>query len=508
MSSFNFNNNNIVSCNNISQINNTIVPNNNIIVANHDNVPRSFPSMCNDDGHGAIKRKYFESSFQAHTGYQHPTKIPKLPIIHQNNSMDTLLLAANKIELGGENVDLDKEMFDILKRLTSLISSRIQIVEQNVLANNSYKENKNLGILNELIINVQDVIKKRMNILNNSGSSNKIYLPLPVFVPLPSNLRSSSIIKPINIDPFHKNYTFNSKKTENNNNIIPNNLIYNNSINNKVSNKKTIQNHLKKSQNKKFTMNLVNHTETNNINNIPKTLTSDISSSGQKSLPTISFITNSHTSSHPVSPVSMSSGTPSASSNDTAQINLNNAVLARNTAIKPFTDKNVANTRPIIIKNEVQKIGNLVKSSSKISTKSNEALRSPENVLKNEVKKQLTQNTNLFGNINVNNKLNNINNKPNIQSSSIATTHIMNTFTIKKCFHCGSTDTPEWRTGPYGKNNLCNACGLFYRKVVKKFGVPNAKLLMKYRREICCENRRVPAFISVPSDFLTSSSSS
>ncbi|XP_078439472.1 GATA transcription factor 4-like [Wolffia australiana] len=34
----------------------------------------------------------------------------------------------------------------------------------------------------------------------------------------------------------------------------------------------------------------------------------------------------------------------------------------------------------------------------------------------------------------------------------------------KKCLHCKTTRTPQWRYGPMGRNTLCNACGLMYRK--------------------------------------------
>ncbi|ELR17752.1 GATA zinc finger domain containing protein [Acanthamoeba castellanii str. Neff] len=33
----------------------------------------------------------------------------------------------------------------------------------------------------------------------------------------------------------------------------------------------------------------------------------------------------------------------------------------------------------------------------------------------------------------------------------------------KRCQHCGTDSTPEWRNGPLGKGTLCNACGLRYR---------------------------------------------
>jgi len=33
----------------------------------------------------------------------------------------------------------------------------------------------------------------------------------------------------------------------------------------------------------------------------------------------------------------------------------------------------------------------------------------------------------------------------------------------RKCSHCESTDTPQWRTGPLGPKSLCNACGVRYK---------------------------------------------
>jgi hypothetical protein len=38
----------------------------------------------------------------------------------------------------------------------------------------------------------------------------------------------------------------------------------------------------------------------------------------------------------------------------------------------------------------------------------------------------------------------------------------------RACFGCGATSSPEWRRGPYGKDTLCNACGLRYAKKVKR----------------------------------------
>uniref|UniRef100_A0A1J3IZS1 GATA transcription factor 11 n=1 Tax=Noccaea caerulescens TaxID=107243 RepID=A0A1J3IZS1_NOCCA len=35
--------------------------------------------------------------------------------------------------------------------------------------------------------------------------------------------------------------------------------------------------------------------------------------------------------------------------------------------------------------------------------------------------------------------------------------------TIRKCTHCETTMTPQWREGPHGPKTLCNACGVRYR---------------------------------------------
>lgn len=51
------------------------------------------------------------------------------------------------------------------------------------------------------------------------------------------------------------------------------------------------------------------------------------------------------------------------------------------------------------------------------------------------------------------------------------------------CQHCGCTKTPEWRKGPEDARTLCNACGLFHTKLVKKLGVEAAANEMKRRRE-------------------------
>lgn len=41
---------------------------------------------------------------------------------------------------------------------------------------------------------------------------------------------------------------------------------------------------------------------------------------------------------------------------------------------------------------------------------------------------------------------------------------------IQRCQRCGITETPEWRRGPNGARTLCNACGLFHAKILKRDG--------------------------------------
>lgn len=33
----------------------------------------------------------------------------------------------------------------------------------------------------------------------------------------------------------------------------------------------------------------------------------------------------------------------------------------------------------------------------------------------------------------------------------------------RRCTHCASEKTPQWRTGPMGPKTLCNACGVRYK---------------------------------------------
>lgn len=50
------------------------------------------------------------------------------------------------------------------------------------------------------------------------------------------------------------------------------------------------------------------------------------------------------------------------------------------------------------------------------------------------------------------------------------------------CRHCGTSETPEWRRGPDGARTLCNACGLYHAKMVKKQGTKVAAETIRRRR--------------------------
>ncbi|KAL0739739.1 hypothetical protein Bca4012_081252 [Brassica carinata] len=34
---------------------------------------------------------------------------------------------------------------------------------------------------------------------------------------------------------------------------------------------------------------------------------------------------------------------------------------------------------------------------------------------------------------------------------------------LRRCTHCASDKTPQWRTGPLGPKTLCNACGVRFK---------------------------------------------
>ncbi|KAL5571854.1 hypothetical protein UlMin_021451 [Ulmus minor] len=52
--------------------------------------------------------------------------------------------------------------------------------------------------------------------------------------------------------------------------------------------------------------------------------------------------------------------------------------------------------------------------------------------------------------------------KPNsIRESSPSKTAA--TGSVRRCTHCASEKTPQWRTGPMGPKTLCNACGVRYK---------------------------------------------
>lgn len=51
------------------------------------------------------------------------------------------------------------------------------------------------------------------------------------------------------------------------------------------------------------------------------------------------------------------------------------------------------------------------------------------------------------------------------------------------CKECGNTETPEWRKGPDGPRTLCNACGLRFGKLLRKFDEARATELFRLARK-------------------------
>nr|XP_043629523.1 GATA transcription factor 4-like [Erigeron canadensis] len=48
-------------------------------------------------------------------------------------------------------------------------------------------------------------------------------------------------------------------------------------------------------------------------------------------------------------------------------------------------------------------------------------------------------------------------------SASSRETKSQNNVVRRRCTHCASEKTPQWRTGPLGPKTLCNACGVRYK---------------------------------------------
>lgn len=60
-----------------------------------------------------------------------------------------------------------------------------------------------------------------------------------------------------------------------------------------------------------------------------------------------------------------------------------------------------------------------------------------------------------------------------------------------KCMQCGSGNTPEWRKGPENAPTLCNACGLFHKKLVKKLGEKGAAEFLERKRSAGKPSERI-----------------
>lgn len=64
----------------------------------------------------------------------------------------------------------------------------------------------------------------------------------------------------------------------------------------------------------------------------------------------------------------------------------------------------------------------------------------------------------------------------------------------KLCKHCLCSNTPEWRKGPDGTRTLCNACGLFFSKLHRKFGIQRAiEIMIERKSSGDCLDRKVPS---------------
>ncbi|CCE64101.1 hypothetical protein TPHA_0G02640 [Tetrapisispora phaffii CBS 4417] len=70
------------------------------------------------------------------------------------------------------------------------------------------------------------------------------------------------------------------------------------------------------------------------------------------------------------------------------------------------------------------------------------------------------------------------------------------------CKQCNENETPEWRRGPYGNKTLCNACGLYYSKLIKKFNSEQANIIMRYKKTTYPSDRKIPLQFEIPINFI------
>lgn len=65
---------------------------------------------------------------------------------------------------------------------------------------------------------------------------------------------------------------------------------------------------------------------------------------------------------------------------------------------------------------------------------------------------------------------------------------------FSSCTNCKTRETPEWRRGPNGQRSLCNACGLFFSKLTRRYGSTHATKIFYHRNYSgSVENRTVPS---------------
>lgn len=509
----------------------------------------------------AVQKIFSESTIKPKIDFNNPPKILKKPVKCQRNSLNTLMSAIKKLEnANNTNAFKANRKNSNLRTINQLINEQIYKIEQNVLNNNNFEENINLNTLNELTINLQNTVHERimglqsqhMHFENASiqdeAFSNK--LPRPN---VPNSLPQPIQPHPQLESPFIYNYgndtNFDSIRGINNNqkSLVNFNTHSNVNLSNKNIPYSMKNNTILYSSGKNDSVIMHNNGNSNHFNNIPsyynKIYNNDLTSNNIQNFQDKSF--NSSNSNSDNSGQQLN-GNKNLSSVDTvsngspfispSNVSPTNAITTPTKQIvhslATYSNNNAFKDNNIEASNDAKKVSNQIAFDVKTPERNFiNVMRTPN--INNPI--QRTPNLQLIGNSytlfprndeNSNNGKNMIvipaiedsetefdkNNKSQLQRSS-SVSSVGKTVSVddsvnttdndepKKCFHCQSSNTPEWRTGPYGKKNICNACGLFYRKLLMKFGVEGASLLMNYRRLTCSTNRKVPAFIQIPKDF-------
>lgn len=535
--------------------------NDNINYNNPTNVLTPPHDAPNNPSLAAVQKIIFESTTKPKIDFSNPPKILKRTKKDHKDSLNTLMSAIKKLENANNSNAFKASRKNLsLKTINRLINEQINKIEQSVLNNNNFEENINLHTLNELTINLQNTVHERImglkskhwNLCNapilnvpNGNSTNRLpRLNVPVTFPQTQNQLNSHFVHDQNTNNNYihtSTHNHNNYRTDpnNNNNDLPrivveaditnstlfrqNDIVNNNSNTFPTydnSNNTLINDNTRKLQTRNSNYDINdNHIYGSQVSSSVDTVLNESPKSSSINFPSESVMVT------PKKQIVYSPATyySSNSNNEKKDQRSSQSLNKLTNKIKfdvPTSDKNFTSfSTPPNFNNQIRKTPNLqlIGNSYTLFPQDDENNNTGKNMiviptiadndleLESRNKLPIRRGSSVSSisadeNVSVNAGVEREKEKSNA-AVTLDDDMLDDDGEIKKCFHCQSSNTPEWRTGPYGKKNICNACGLFYRKLLMKFGIEGAGLLMNYRRSTCSTNRKVPAFIQIPKDF-------